>query len=114
MSRRPATRQLNAGKLSGFDLRENVSTQSLRIIYAGGKTYVQLPAALRKSTKPYSLVSANSTNPTIQAFAKTLGSTLSSSSLSSYAALVQAASSVRSRGQHVRRRPVGHATTRSS
>ena len=51
---------LSAGKLQDLDLTETVpGAGQLRILMAGGQTYVQLPASLNSSGKPWLLVSAS-------------------------------------------------------
>jgi hypothetical protein len=92
--------QVSRGRPTAFDLTDSVAGQSLRLITSGGRTYLHLPPALASgATKPYVLVSARSSNPTVRALATSLGSTLDSSSLASYNLLAQAASSVRAVGR---------------
>ena len=87
---------LSDGKLTALDLSETVpGAGSLQIIQTGGKTYVKLPAAQNTSGKPYELVSASSSNPTIKALAASLDSTQSSASAGSAGVLASAASSVK-------------------
>ena len=91
--------ELSSGKLVALDLSETVeSNLALRLIIVGGKTYVRLPSTLNKSGKPYQLVSAKSSDPTIRTLASSLASTQSSASLSSVTAFVSAARSVKKIG----------------
>jgi hypothetical protein len=59
--------KLAAGKLVALDLTENLPSGAgeLRIIIVDGKTYAKLPASMRTSAKPYSLVTENSSNPVV-------------------------------------------------
>ena len=61
------------------------------MLLVDGQTYVQLPAGLNPSDKPWLLISADSTNPIVQQLATSLQSVTSSSSLDQYTAFTEAA-----------------------
>jgi LppX_LprAFG lipoprotein len=93
--------KLAAGKLVAMDITEQLpgGSGALRLIIVGGKTYAKLPPSLNKGTKPYVLVSASSSNPTIRSLASSLDSALSSASIGSVGAFITAAKSVKPVGE---------------
>lgn len=91
--------KLSSGKLTALDLTEQIpGAGALRLIIADGKTYVKLPTAANKSGKPYVLVRAGSSDPTVRQLAASLASTQSSASLANTVAFVTAADSVKNGG----------------
>jgi hypothetical protein len=83
---------LSAGKLQDLDLTETVpGAGQIRILMAGGQTYVQLPASVNRSGKPWTLVSTSSSNPVVAQLASTLEQTQQSASLDQYTAFTRAA-----------------------
>ena len=83
---------LKDGKAEAFDLTETIpGVGDIRVLLVDGQTYVQLPAGLNPSDKPWLLISADSTNPVVQQLATSLQSVTSSSSLDQYTAFTQAA-----------------------
>jgi hypothetical protein len=73
------------GKLQSLDLTEDLpSAGKLRILLVGDKTYLQLPATLNKSGKPWVLVSAASTNPQVRQLASILDSVRQAASLGQF------------------------------
>ncbi|WP_375493046.1 hypothetical protein [uncultured Jatrophihabitans sp.] len=92
--------KLAGGKLAAFQITENIpGGQTVRIVYVDGKIYAKLPRSLSKSSKPYVLVSPNSTNPMLRGIAQSLDSALQSASAQSASVFAQAASSVRNLGK---------------
>jgi hypothetical protein len=84
---------LSGGTLQDLDLTETVPPAGqIRIVMAAGKTYVQLPAQLNQSGKPWVLVSTTSSNPVVAQLATTLQQTQQSASLDQYTAFTRAAS----------------------
>lgn len=97
---------LSDGKLQDLDLTETVpGAGQIRIVMAAGKTYVQLPAQVDKSGKPWVLVSTTSSNAVVAQLATTLQQTQQSASLDQYTAFTQAATGL----QVVGREQVGGA-----
>jgi hypothetical protein len=83
---------LKDGTAEAFDLTETIpGVGDIRVLLVDGQTYVQLPAGLNPSDKPWLLISADSTNPVVQQLATSLQSVTSSSSLDQYTAFTQAA-----------------------
>ena len=83
---------LKDGKAEAFDLTETIpGVGDLRVVMVDGQTYVQLPAGLNPSGKPWLLISTESTNPVVQQLATSLQSVTSSSSLDQYTAFTEAA-----------------------
>jgi hypothetical protein len=83
---------LKDGKAEAFDLTETIpGVGDIRVLMADGKTYVQLPAGLNPSDKPWLLISTESSNPVVQQLATSLQSVTSSSSLDQYTAFTEAA-----------------------
>ena len=81
----------------------------LRLIRVDGTTYAKLPEALTHLSKPYVLVSASSSNPTIRSLANSLDSALASASLGSVGVFIGAASSVKDDGsQNLGSTPTTH------
>jgi hypothetical protein len=93
--------KLSAGKLVAMDITEQLpgGTGSLRLIIVGGKTYAKLPPSLNKSTKPYVLVTAQSSNATVRQLASSLDSALSSASIGNVGAFITAAKTVKLVGE---------------
>lgn len=86
--------QLAAGKLVAMDLTMQLpQIGEMETIVAGGKAYVKLPTSLNSSGKPYMLVSKDSSNAAVRSMARSLDSTLSQASLSSYSEMMSAAKS---------------------
>ncbi|WP_375502039.1 hypothetical protein [uncultured Jatrophihabitans sp.] len=89
---------LAAGKLVGLDLTETIpGAGTLRLIQLDGKTYAKLPARLNRSTKPWVLVSTDSSDPTIRGLAQSLQSS-QSTAVDSAGIFAQAAQSITNRG----------------
>jgi hypothetical protein len=63
----------------------------VRLIVADGKTYVQLPATMNQSGKPWVLVSRDSSNPTVRTMATLIESVQSAASPSQITAFTSAA-----------------------
>jgi hypothetical protein len=83
---------LSDGRADAFDLTETIpGVGDIRVLMTEGQTYVQLPAGLNPSDKPWLLISAESTNPVVQQLATSLQSVTESSSLDQYTAFTQAA-----------------------
>ena len=83
---------LREGRATAFDLTETVpGAGDIRVVLVDGKTYVQLPPGLNPTDKPWLLISATSTNPTVQQLAASLQSVTDTSSLDQYTAFSQAA-----------------------
>jgi hypothetical protein len=83
---------LSKGQAESFDLTETIpGVGDIRVLMVDGQTYVQLPAGLNPSGKPWLLISADSSNPVIQQLATSLQSVTSSSSLDQYTDFTQAA-----------------------
>ncbi|HEV7205701.1 MAG TPA: hypothetical protein VGN18_13915 [Jatrophihabitans sp.] len=92
--------QVDNGKLSNLQLSETLpGAGELGVVIVGDKTYVKLPPAIRHgSGKPWTLVTADSTNPVIQQMAASIASARSSASLDTIKDFAQAASSVTVKG----------------
>jgi hypothetical protein len=83
---------LSHGRADAFDLTETIPTVGdIRVLMVDGQTYVQLPAGINPSDKPWLLISTQSSNPIVQQLATSLQSVTSSSSLDQYTAFTQAA-----------------------
>jgi hypothetical protein len=83
---------LSNGRADAFDLTETIpSVGDIRVLMVDGQTYVQLPAGLNPTDKPWLLISADSSNPVVQQLATSLQSITSSSSLDQYTAFTEAA-----------------------
>ncbi len=93
--------RLAGGKLQALRLSESLPSGqgTLSIVLVDGRTYLKLPATLNKSGKPWLLVTDDSTNPVVRQLAQSLGTTLSSASVGSAGAFVDAATSVRTIGR---------------
>ena len=91
---------LGDGKLTGYKFSETLpgSTTPLVLVFTGGKTYVQPPANLNDTGKPWILVSATSSNSFARTLATTLGQLQSSASIDSFGVLSQASSGLRTIG----------------
>jgi hypothetical protein len=92
--------KLSNGKLVAVDVTESLpqGAGQIRVIIVGDKTYAKLPQALVKTSKPYILVTQNSSNPVIKQLATTLNTALATASVGSVNSFVQAASSVQVKG----------------
>lgn len=87
---------LSDGKLQSLDLTETVpGAGDLRVLVVGGQTYVQLPATLNTSGKPWVLVTAGSSNPVVAQLASSLQQAQDSGSLDQYTAFTQAATDLK-------------------
>ncbi len=85
---------ISGGKLTAMDVTEALpgfGSVELRVI--GTQVYAKLPG-IESSGKPWLLADATSSNPLARTLGTTTGSLLSQSSLSSYSALAQAATTV--------------------
>jgi hypothetical protein len=83
---------LSNGRAESFDLTETLPTVGdIRVLMVDQQTYVQLPAGINPTGKPWLLISADSSNPVVQQLATSLQSVTSSSSLDQYTAFTQAA-----------------------
>jgi hypothetical protein len=84
--------KLADGTLQALDITEEVgSAGRVRLIVADGKTYVQLPATMNQSGKPWVLVSRDSSNPTVRTMATLIQSVQSAASPSQITAFTSAA-----------------------
>lgn len=81
---------MSHGKTTASDMTIDTAGIQVEVRTIGGKTWVKLPPAQRASGKPWTLVSATSTNPAIRAMASSMQTTQSMTSLSSFLALVRA------------------------
>jgi hypothetical protein len=92
--------QLKCGKLTGLDISESLpgGAGDFELIITGGKSYAKLPPASNPTSKPWVLVTPDSSNPTIAQLANSLQSTEASASITSSTAFVNAASSVKNDG----------------
>jgi hypothetical protein len=87
---------LAGGKATGIDLTESVpGLGTIRLILAGGKLYVRLPASLNHTGKPWVLVRADSSDSLVRTLAASLSSLESSASLDSLKAFTASAKSVK-------------------
>jgi hypothetical protein len=86
------------GKLSAMKLNEQIGSSNMTILLTGGALYVKLPGTLNKSGKPWEKADTGSSNPALRQLASTLSSLKQSASLDRYAAMTQAASSLRTIG----------------
>jgi hypothetical protein len=83
---------LSNGRAEAFDVTETIpSVGDIRVLMADGQTYVQLPAGINPSDKPWLLISTESSNPIVAQLATSLQSVTSSSSLDQYTAFTEAA-----------------------
>jgi hypothetical protein len=83
---------LSQGRADAFDLTETIpGIGDIRVLMVDEQTYVQLPAGLNPSAKPWLLISTDSANPVVQQLATSLQSVTSSSSLDQYTAFTEAA-----------------------
>jgi hypothetical protein len=88
--------QVSNGKVSALQITENLpGNQQIRIVHVDNKTYAKLPQQLSKSSKPYVLVTATSSNATIRTLAQSIDSSLQSASVESASVFVNAAASVK-------------------
>jgi len=79
------------GRTEATDLTETIpGAGDLRIVLVDGETYVQLPAALNTSGKPWVLVAEDSSNPLIRQLAASLESATQSSSVDQYTLFAEA------------------------
>lgn len=93
------TEKLSAGNLSALDMTIDLAgAGKARVIVAGGKTYVQLPAALNPSGKPWLLVTSSSSNATVRQVAPLLDPLLSAVTPATFSQLVAAAKSIDVKG----------------
>jgi hypothetical protein len=84
---------------TAFDLTESIPlTGTLRMILAGGKLYVRLPAALNPTDKPWVRVKANTTDPALVPLAQALQQVKASASLRQYSLFAHAAAGIRDVG----------------
>ena len=84
--------KLAGGTLQALDISEVVgSAGNVRLIVVDGKTYVQLPATLNQSGKPWVLVSRDSTNPTVRTMATLIESVQNAASPGQITAFTSAA-----------------------
>jgi hypothetical protein len=88
------------GKLTGYRFSETLpgSSTPLVLVFTGGKTYVQPPASLNDTGKPWILVSPTSSNSFARTLATTLGQLQSSASVDSFGVLALASSDLRTIG----------------
>lgn len=83
---------LAGGKLQTLDLTENVPQLGpLRVIIAGGKTYLQVPTSLSHANKPWVLVTPTSSNPVVRQLATTLQSVQQAAALDQFTTFSSAA-----------------------
>lgn len=83
---------LAGGKMQTLDLSENVPQLGvLRVIIAGGKTYLQVPTQISHATKPWVLVTATSTNPIVRQLATTLQTVQQAAALDQFTTFSSAA-----------------------
>lgn len=82
---------LDHGRTEAFDLTQTVpGVGDIRVVMVDGQSYVQLPAGINPSDKPWLLVSSDSSNPVVQQLAASLESVTQSSSLEQYTAFTEA------------------------
>jgi hypothetical protein len=94
--------KLANGKLQAFQITENLpgGVGSVTIVLVGTKAWIKVPTALGSSgSKPWRVISANSSNATVRSLASSLDSTLSSASIASAGRFAQAAKSVKVLGK---------------
>jgi hypothetical protein len=90
---------LSGGRVTALDFSETVpGGGQIRVLQADGQTYVQLPADLQQSGKPWLLVTAESSNPVVAQLAASLQSVADSAQLDQFAAFTAAASDVTRQG----------------
>jgi hypothetical protein len=84
--------KLAEGTLQALDISEEVgSAGRVRLIVVDAKTYVQLPATLNQSGKPWVLVSRDSSNPTVRTMATLIESVQNAASPGQITAFTSAA-----------------------
>lgn len=91
--------KIGNGKLTAMAMTETlpgVGAMEIRIV--SGKVYLRLPKSLSKSDKPWSLVTASSSNPVVAQVGSSIDQVLSSADIGSSAAFVKAAASVKEQG----------------
>jgi hypothetical protein len=86
------------GKLTAMNLDEQIGSLHMTILLADGALYVKLPNQLNKSGKPWEKATAGSSNPALRQLVSTLSSLKKNASLDQYAAMAQAASSLKTIG----------------
>jgi hypothetical protein len=84
--------KLSGGKATASTMSMTAASQQVDIIMVGTTAYLKMPG-VGSTSKPWALVSQNSSNPTIQAMATSLSKSMSSASLNQYPDLMSAASS---------------------
>lgn len=91
--------RLAGGQVAAMDLNmAGAGLGQFQMIIVNKKTYMKLPQALTHSTKPWLLVSANSSNPMVANIGKSMSSTLDQTSVDYYRLFVQSAKSVADEG----------------
>lgn len=92
--------RLDNGALEAMHLIETLpaGAGTLELVIVGAKTYAKLPPELGHTTKPWVLISANSSNPAAKLFASALAQARSSASIGSFGAFARAAQQVRNLG----------------
>jgi len=100
------------GKAKDLALTESVpGFGTLKLVIANGRSYLQLPSARRTSGKPWTLLTANSTNPTVKAMYSSLQSSQQASGLDAANVFVQAMDNLKFTGsQSLAATTVGHYT----
>lgn len=84
--------QLAGGKATAFDFTEQISgVGALRVREVKGVLYVQLPADLNPTDKPWIQVDPSTTDPTLAQLAQALSTLQQSASVDQYTLLAQAA-----------------------
>lgn len=100
---------LAQGKLQAMDLTETVPpVGELRIVIDAGKTYLELPAAINHTGKPWVPVSPTSTNPVVRQLGSTLQSARESTSLEQFTTFTAAARVTRYMKETLDGAPVTH------
>jgi hypothetical protein len=101
---------LSHTKLVAFDLAETISgAGTLRMRLVGGKTYVNLPPSMSHSGKPWTLITANSSDPVIKSMNSALSTLRDAASVNSPATFVRVAKSVKLLGSEpVNGAPANH------
>lgn len=92
--------KITGGKLSALQAEAALPGQlgNVEVIVADGNTYAKVPKALASTKKPWTLISAASSNPLVAQLASFLGSGLTPASLDKLGDLAGAADSVRDLG----------------
>ncbi|MBE7187538.1 hypothetical protein [Jatrophihabitans endophyticus] len=92
---------LDDGAISKADITEALpdGLGGVRLVVVGGRTYAKLPAGLTSKSRPWTLLSASSSQPLVSQLATTVHSVLSVASPATVVSFVRAASSVRSLGR---------------